>query len=128
MRSMKIPSEVRALLVGSVGTAAHVEALVTLWRAAPSGLSLSALAAEARISPLSVASRCVGELSAAGLVEPSRDGVLRYAPTSAATREAVDGLAAIFLARPAALMQAIYRYPSTAKQSRLEARSIRRVL
>ena len=122
-----LPADVAQLIADRVESMEQVEILrfvraedARAWRADEIALKL-------RIDPGSAA-RNVAALAERGLLsaDAGPPPTYRYAPATAALRDAVDGLAEAYNSRPVTLVKAIYDRPAPALKSFADAFRIRK--
>lgn len=112
MHDPDLQPAVRDLIRRSLATIDHVEILLHLRSTENVWTTAASIAAELHRDAKSIA-RCSQELVAAALIESDGHSAYRYAPTSAATRAAVNGLAELYDRRPLILIRVLQSRPSS---------------
>lgn len=115
MASPGLPADVASLVAKHLPSMQHVEVLLMLRRAEPESVPTSAIVAEVQ-GGRALTLACLEDLADARLVAreggPAADGspaaAYCFAPASAALRQAVDGLLAMYSERPVTLVRAVY--------------------
>jgi hypothetical protein len=118
VRGPDLTPEVRALVEGPVATRMHLEALLTLRRAAPAPRPLPEVVDALGGCEASIVQRCLDDLAGAGLVDWTPDGAARFHPASTALHDAADALVRFEAEAPVALARAILRRPVRAARRR----------
>lgn len=119
-----LPAPVLDLVAHSIASMEQIDVLLALQADGAVSWQADEMARKLQIAPAAAAAS-LAALKSARLAEVSPDGGYRYAPGSAALRDAVAQLVVAYNTRPVTLIKAIYNRPPKAITSFADAFRIR---